>query len=323
MRAGAANDALPERKRGIEWHENMLQFYWNYLARRVPNSPHMTRNPVLPTVRLTDGALVPTLGLGTWTMGERREKAEREVAALRAGIDLGMTLIDTAEMYGEGGAERIVAKAVGKERDRVFLVSKVYPHNASAKGTIAACERSLSRLGTDRLDLYLLHWRGRHPLAETVDAFERLRAAGKIVRWGVSNFDVDDMRELIKLDAGARCATNQVLYNLSERSADFRLRALCRQHGIPIMAYSPLHQGALLANRKLAALAAPLRVAPAQLALAWLLAQRDVIAIPQSSNIAHVTECRAAADVRLSQATLAAIDAAFPPPKRATPLATL
>jgi diketogulonate reductase-like aldo/keto reductase len=283
----------------------------------------MAERPTLPTVALPDGARVPALGLGTWTMGERREKAEREVAALRAGIDLGMTLIDTAEMYGDGGAERIVAKAVCKDRDRVFVVSKVYPHNASAKGTIAACERSLSRLGTDRLDLYLLHWRGNHPLAETIGAFERLRAAGKIVRWGVSNFDVDDMRELYTLDDSARCATNQVLYNLSERGIEFRLRPLCQQHGIPIMAYSPLHQGKLVANRKLAALAAPLRVTPAQLALAWLLAQRDVIVIPQSSNITHVTECRAAADVRLSRATLAAIDAAFPPPKRAAPLAML
>jgi diketogulonate reductase-like aldo/keto reductase len=202
-------------------------------------------------------------------------------------------------------------------------VSKVYPHNASAKGTIAACDRSLSRLSTDHIDLYLLHWRGRHPLADTVDAFERLCAAGKIVRWGVSNFDVADMEELLSLPQGARCSANQVLYNLSERSVEWRLRALCQQHGIAIMAYSPLHQGALVTNRKLATLAASFNLTPAQLALAWLVAQRDVIAIPQSSNVAHVAECRAAADVRLPQAALAAIDAAFPPPRRARPLATL
>jgi len=272
---------------------------------------------------LPDGSKVPALGQGTWTMGERRDKADAEVAALRAGIELGLTLIDTAEMYGDGGAERIVARAVASNRDRVFIVSKVYPQNASAKGTIAACERSLARLATDRIDLYLLHWRGRTPLAETIDAFERLRSAGKIVRWGVSNFDVDDMNELFALDAGHRCATNQVLYNLSQRGIEWKLRALCQQHGMPIMAYSPLHQGALASNRKLATLAAPLDVSAAQLAIAWLLAQRNVIVIPQSSNIAHVTECRAAADVRLSPDTLAAIDAAFPPPRRAQRLAML
>jgi len=283
----------------------------------------MSRPSTLPAVRLPDGTHVPALGLGTWTMGERRANAEREAAALRAGIGLGLTLIDTAEMYGDGGAERIVAKAVGKQRERVFIVSKVSPHNASAKGTIAACERSLARLETDHIDLYLLHWRGRHPLAETIGAFERLRSDGKIVRWGVSNFDVDDMQELFALREGAHCATNQVLYNLIERGIEFRLRPLCQQHGVPIMAYSPLHQNALATNRKLATLAAPLGITPAQLALAWLLAQRDVIAIPQSSNVAHVTECRASADVRLSPATVAAIDAAFPPPRRARPLAML
>ena len=272
---------------------------------------------------LPDGSKVPALGQGTWTMGERRDKADAEVAALRAGIELGLTLIDTAEMYGDGGAERIVARAAGRDRDRVFIVSKVYPHNASSKGTVAACERSLARLATDRIDLYLLHWRGRTPLAETIDAFERLRSAGKIVRWGVSNFDVDDMNELFALDADHRCATNQVLYNLSQRGIEWKLRALCQQHGMPIMAYSPLHQGALASNRKLATLAAPLGIGAAQLAIAWLLAQRNVIVIPQSSNVEHVTECRAAADVRLSPDTLAAIDAAFPPPKRARPLAML
>ena len=234
-----------------------------------------------------------------------------------------MTLIDTAEMYGDGGAEKIVARAIAGRRDDVFLISKVYPHNASAKGTIAACERSLARLATDRLDLYLLHWRGRIPLAETVDAFERLRRAGKIVRWGVSNFDVDDIDELLALPDGAQCAANQVLYNLGERGIEWRLRALCHQHGIRIIAYSPFGQGALLTRRKLATLAASYKLTPAQLALAWLLAQREVIAIPQSSNVTHVAECRAAADVRLPPEAFAAIDAAFPPPQRARPLAML
>ncbi|MFO1324203.1 MAG: aldo/keto reductase [Burkholderiales bacterium] len=277
----------------------------------------------IPSVRFADGTPVPALGLGTWTMGERAGAARREVDALRTGLDLGMTLVDTAEMYGDGGAEKIVARAIAGRRDGVFVVSKVYPHNASAKGTVAACERSLARLATDRLDLYLLHWRGSVPLAETVDAFERLRAAGKIVRWGVSNFDVDDMHELLALTNGRNCATNQVLYNVGERGIEWKLRALCQQHGMPIMAYSPFGQGALFNERKLATLAASLALTPARVALAWLLAQRGVIAIPQSSNAAHVAEFRAAAEVPLPADALAAIDRAFPPPKKARPLAML
>lgn len=283
----------------------------------------MDTPPSLPTVRLPDGAVVPALGMGTWTMGEKAGAARSEVDALRAGLDLGMTLVDTAEMYAEGGAEKIVARAVAGRRDEVFVVSKVYPHHASAAGTVAACERSLARLRTDRLDLYLLHWRGAHPLAETVDAFERLRAQGKILRWGVSNFDVDDMRELLALPSGARCATNQVLYNIGERGIEWELRGLCHRHGIPLMAYSPFGQGPLLRERKLSKLAAAHAMTPAQLAIAWLLARDGVIAIPQSSNRAHVTECRAAADVRLSPQLLAEVDAAYPPPTRATPLAML
>ena len=283
----------------------------------------MAKSTALPTVAFADGTRVPALGVGTWRMGEHRRDADTEVAALDAALAHGMTLIDTAEMYGDGGAERIVARAVAKRRDDVFIVSKVLPHNASAKGTIAACERSLARLATDRIDLYLLHWRGEHPLAETVDAFERLRRAGKIVRWGVSNFDVSDMRELLALSDGANCASNQVLYNVAERGIEWKLRALCQQHAMPIIAYSPFGQGTLLTDRKLATLAAPLNVTPAQLALAWLLAQTGVIAIPKTSNVARIAECRAAADVRLSAATLAALDRAFPPPARATPLAML
>jgi diketogulonate reductase-like aldo/keto reductase len=222
-----------------------------------------------------------------------------------------------------GGAETIGARAIAGRRDDVFLVSKVYPHNASAQGVIAACERSLRRLGTDRLDLYLLHWRGRIPLAETVDAFERLRQAGRIVRWGVSNFDVPDMQELFALPEGSRCAANQVLYNIAERGIEWELRALCQQHDVPIMAYSPFGQGALLREHKLATLAATAALAPAQLALAWLLAQAHVITVAQSANAAHIAEWRAAADVRLSDAAMAAIDAAFPPPRRRRPLAML
>ena len=283
----------------------------------------MTTPTALPTVRLPDGALVPALGMGTWTMGERAGAAAREVDALRAGLDRGMTLVDTAEMYGEGGAEKIVARALAGRRDEVFVVSKVYPHNASAAGTVAACERSLTRLRTDRLDLYLLHWRGTHPLAETVAAFERLREQGKILRWGVSNFDEADMRELLALPSGARCATNQVLYNVGERGVEWALRPLCQRHGIPLMAYSPFGQGALLRERKLSKLAAAHGMSPAQLAIAWLLNRDGVIAIPQSAKPAHVAECRAAADLRLSPALVAAIDEAYPPPTRATPLAML
>src|SRR5436190_285838 len=198
----------------------------------------------IPRVTLADGARVPALGLGTWGMGERKRDRAAEIAALRLGIDLGMTLIDTAEMYGDGGAEEVVGSAIGNRRDRVFVVSKVYPHNAGARSAIAACERSLKRLGTDRLDLYLLHWRGRIPLAETVDAFERLRRDGKIVRWGVSNFDVAEVDELLALPDGANCAVNQVLYHVGERGIEWSLLPLCRRHSIRVMAYSPVAEGA-------------------------------------------------------------------------------
>ena len=190
----------------------------------------------MPSVTFPDGTAVPALGLGTWTMGERESRAANEAAALSLGFDLGMTLVDTAEMYAEGGAERVVARAIAGQRDRLFVVSKVYPHNAGRKSAISACERSLKRLGTDRLDLYLLHWRGRIPLAETVAAFERLRADGKIVRWGVSNFDTADMRELFALAEGRRCATNQVLYHLGERGIEWELLPWLREHRIPLMA---------------------------------------------------------------------------------------
>jgi len=276
----------------------------------------------IPTVTLAGGAHVPALGLGTWGMGERKRDRADEIAALRLGIDLGMTLIDTAEMYGDGGAEEVVGSAIAGRRDRVFVVSKLYPHNAGARSAIAACERSLKRLDTDRLDLYLLHWRGRIPLAETVDAFERLRRDGKIVRWGVSNFDVADVEELLAIGGGEHCAANQVLYHVGERAIEWRLAGLCQAHRIAVIAYSPIGQGDLLRSRKLRAIAEHAGATPAQIAIAWLLRQQTIV-IPKASTLAHVRDNRAAADLTLSAGVLSAIDAAFPPPSRAKPLAVI
>jgi diketogulonate reductase-like aldo/keto reductase len=277
----------------------------------------------IPQVTLADGTRLPTLGLGTWKMGERAANAPREVAALQRGLDLGMTLIDTAEMYGDGGAEEVVARAIAARRTSAFVVSKVYPQNAGVRSMMAACERSLRRLRVHCIDLYLLHWRGRIPLAESIDAFERLRAAGKIRRWGVSNFDTADMEELHALPDGVNCAINQVLYNLSERGIEWRLLEWCRARRIAVMAYSPVAQGALLTNRKLTAIAHTLNVTPAQLALAWVLTRPQVIAIPQSSNVAHIDANRAAAAIRLDDSVLAALDAAFAPPRTATRLSVI
>ena len=270
-----------------------------------------------------DGHHVPSLGQGTWRMGERKSSAAREVAALTLGLDLGMTLLDTAEMYADGGAERIVGDAIARRRNDVFVVSKVYPHNAGRKSAIAACERSLRRLRIEQLDLYLLHWPGRIPLAETVAAFEQLRAEGKIARWGVSNFDTDAMRALAALPDGERCATNQVLYHLGQRGIEWDLLPWMRERRMPVMAYCPLGEGALLRNRRLAAIGAGVGAPPAQVALAWLLRAPDVIAIPESSNVDHVRANRGAADLVLDAATLAALDAAFPTPGKATPLAVV
>lgn len=275
----------------------------------------------IPHLALADGTEVPTLGLGTWNMGERAAHATSEVAALARGLDLGLTLIDTAEMYGDGGAEEVVARAIAGRRASTFIVTKVYPHNAGAKSMVAACERSLRRLAIDSIDLYLLHWRGRVPLAETVDTFERLRVAGKIRRWGVSNFDIADMEELQALPAGHRCAANQVLYNLTERGIEWRLLDWCRARRIAVMAYSPVAQGKLRDDRKLAVIARATDLNPAQLAIAWTMSRKGVISIPQSSNAAHVDEIRATAAADIDASVLAALDAAFPPPKRATPLA--
>lgn len=270
----------------------------------------------LPTVTLRGGERIPALGMGTWHMGERAGQRKQEVTALKLGIELGMTLIDTAEMYGEGGAEQVVAEASAGQRDKLFIVSKVYPHNASRKGAVAACERSLKRLATDRIDLYLLHWRGNHPLSETVEAFEELREAGKIRHWGVSNLDDDDMKELFGVAGGKACASNQVLYNLARRGIEWDLLSWCRERGIPVMAYSPIDQGRILNNRTLLDVAKRHGVSAAQAALAWLLAQQQVMVIPKSSDLQHVRENRAAADVELSPEDHTALDRAFPPPRR-------
>lgn len=266
---------------------------------------------------------VPVLGLGTWGMGEAGTNGPDIVAALRLGLDLGMTLIDTAEMYGEGGAEEVVGKAIAGRRDGVFLVSKVYPHNATRRGTVAACERSLKRLGTDRLDLYLLHWRGEVPLAETLEGFAALRQQGKIRHYGVSNFGIDDMTDLWSLPGGADAAVNQVLYNLTRRGIEWDLLPWCRERRVPVMAYSPIEQGRLLGKRALSELAARRGVTPARLALAWLLAREPVMVIPKAGRPEHVRENRAALDLELTPEELAELDRAFPPPDRAKPLEML
>jgi len=266
---------------------------------------------------------MPALGMGTWRMGERVALREREVAALRLGMSLGLDLIDTAEMYGDGGAEAIVADAIAGRREQVFLVSKVYPHNAGRREAVAACTRSLKRLRTGYLDLYLLHWRGDVPLAQTVAAFEALRADGRIRHWGVSNFDAADMRELLGIDGGQHCAANQVLYHLGSRGIEWDLLPLCRAKGIALMAYSPVDQGRLLRHRGLVALAARLGGTPAEIALAWLLAQPGVSVIPKASDPAHVRYIRAAADLKLAPSVHAELATLFPPPKASVPLAML
>jgi diketogulonate reductase-like aldo/keto reductase len=274
-------------------------------------------------VTLASGEKIPALGLGTWHMGERRSDRVTEAKALQAGLDFGLNLIDTAEMYGEGGAEEVVAEAMVGRRDTIFLVSKVYPHNASRSGAIAACERSLKRLKTDRLDLYLLHWRGSHPLAETVAAFEKLKSDGKLRHWGVSNLDTDDMAELRGITNGGNCISNQVLYHLGSRGIEWDLLADCAKHKVMVMAYSPLGQGAILRNSALASVARKHNVTPAVIALAWTMRHQHVVAIPKASNVEHVKANAAAADLKLDADALKALDAAFPPPKRATPLGML
>jgi len=271
------------------------------------------------TITLRSGEPVPVLGQGTWCMAEQSRQRAAEIAALRQGIDLGMTLIDTAEMYGDGAAEELVGEAVAGRRDNIFIVSKVLPENASRRGAVAACERSLRRLGTDRIDLYLLHWRGRVPLAETLEAFLALQRDGKIRHWGVSNFDVADMEELESL-GGEGMATNQVLYNLSRRGIEFDLLPWCDQHRTPIMAYSPIEQGRLLGHPVLASLAARHDATPAQIALAWTLRGNNVIVIPKAGTPAHVQENYATLDLVLTPEDLKDLDRTFEPPASARPL---
>jgi len=277
---------------------------------------------------LPSGQTIPVLGQGTWYMGEDPSRRTAEVNALRLGLDLGMRLIDSAEMYGEGGAEDVVGEAIAGRRDEVFLVSKVYPHNADSQGVRAACERSLRRLKTDHLELYLLHWRGGVPLEETLDAFARLRAEGKILDYGVSNFDLDDMLEAAALPEGAQVATDQVLYNLAQRGIEFDLLPWCRKQRIPVMAYSPLEsnpaeQAAMLGRAQIRAVAHRHGATPAQVAVAWLLRQEGVVVIPKAVQPAHVRANHAALALadQLTQDDLKELDAGFPPPTRRRPLA--
>jgi diketogulonate reductase-like aldo/keto reductase len=272
------------------------------------------------TTKLPSGEAIPVLGQGTWHMAEEPRRRADEIAALRCGLDLGMTLIDTAEMYADGAAEQLVGEAIAGRRDEVFLVSKVLPHNATSRGTIAACERSLRRLGTDRLDLYLLHWRGQVPLAETLEAFVALTRTGKIRHWGVSNFDVADMEELERTPGGGAVATDQVLYNLTRRGIEYDLLPWCRKRGIPVMAYSPVEQGRLLNHPQLQDIAERHRATPAQVALAWVVRQDGLVAIPKAGTPAHVRENRAALDILLTDEDLAALDRVFPPPTGPQPL---
>lgn len=277
----------------------------------------------MKTVNLPGGETVPALGMGTWNMGEKSAARAEELATLRLGLDLGLRLIDTAEMYGEGRSEALVGEAIAGRRDEVFLVSKVYPHNAGRKDAVAACERSLRRLGTDRIDLYLLHWRGGVPLAETVAAFQALRQAGKIRHFGVSNLDLGDMEALWRVPGGEQTAVNQLLYNLTRRGIEWDLLPWLRRHHVPLMAYSPVEQAALLRNPRLARFAEQHGMSPAQAALAWLLARDDVIAIPKTSHRERLRENHGALARRLSPAQLAELDAAFPPPRGPRPLEML
>jgi aldehyde reductase len=269
----------------------------------------------LKTVKLPAGERVPALGQGTWNMGESVSKRAEELASLKLGLDLGLSLIDTAEMYGEGRAEELVGEALAGRRDQAFIVSKVYPHNASRKGAVAACERSLKRLKTDRIDLYLLHWRGNVPLAETMQAFGALKQAGKIRHYGVSNLDLADMQELASVAGGREVAVNQLLYNLGRRGIEWDLLPWLKQAGIPLMAYSPIEQARLLRNPGLEGFARARAMTPAQAALAWLLARNEVIVIPKTGHRDRLRENAGALDIMLSAGQLAELDRLFPPPK--------
>jgi diketogulonate reductase-like aldo/keto reductase len=283
----------------------------------------MATSTEVRTVALPSGETVVVLGQGTWGMGEDRRRRAAEIAALRLGVDLGMRLIDTAEMYGDGGAEEVVGEAISDRRAEVFLVSKVLPHHATRRGTVAACHASLKRLRTDRLDLYLLHWRERVALAETLEAFQSLVRSGDIRYWGVSNFDTSDMEELVETPRGRSVTTNQVLYNLARRGIEFDLLPWCGARQIPIMAYSPIDQRGLLRNATLGRVATRRHATPAQVAIAWVLRQRGVLTIPKSANADHVRENRGALDVHLTPEDLDDLDREFPPPSRKVPLEVL
>ena len=275
------------------------------------------------TTTLPSGEAIPVLGQGTWGMAERKHPREQEIQALRVGLDLGMTLIDTAEMYASGGAEKLVGEAIAGRREQVFLVSKVLPHNASRGGTANACERSLRRLNTDHLDLYLLHWREQIPLEQTISAFEALHRDGKIRYWGVSNFDLSDMDELESLPGGNAGATDQVLYNLQRRGIEYDLLPWCQQHQIPILAYSPIEQGRMIDHPTLREIAERHEATPSQVALAWVLSQDKVVAIPRAGVAEHVRENRGSLDIRLTSADLAELDRDFSPPSGPQPLEML
>ena len=275
----------------------------------------------IKTLQLLSGREILLLGQGTWRMGENFRHKQAEIDALKLGIDLGMTLIDTAEMYGEGGAEKIVAEAIADCREDIYLVSKFYPYNAGYKDVIAACDRSLSRLKTDYLDLYLLHWRGSVPLSETLSGLQHLKQAGKILDYGVSNFDTDDMKEAESFAEGEGIVTNQVLYNLMRRGIEWDLLPWCKERNIPIMAYSPVEQQAFVNNSKLSDIAAKHDATTTQIALSWLLHQDNVISIPKATNPQHVRENRAALDIQLTQEDLQQLDRAFKPPSRKMSLA--
>ncbi|GAA1129327.1 aldo/keto reductase [Nocardioides aquiterrae] len=274
----------------------------------------------VPTVRLPSGEAIPVMGLGTWHLAENRDRRQAEIDALRLGLDLGLRLIDTAEMYADGATETLVGEAIAGRRDDVFLVSKVLPAHATYEATVKACRSSLKRLGTDRLDLYLLHWRGPVPLEETVLAFEELIRLGLIRYWGVSNFDIDDMAELMQVPGGAAVQTDQVLYNLMRRGVEFDLLPALQEEGIPLMAYSPIEQGRLLPHSVLATVADRHGATPVQVALAWLMTRDGVTVIPRASSEHHVRENRAAIELVLTEQDLRALDAVFPPPRTAQPL---
>ena len=276
----------------------------------------------LRTVTLPGGEEIPVLGVGTWGMAERADHRLDEIAALQMAVDLGMTVIDTAEMYAGGEAEELVAEAVGDRRREIFLVSKVLPQHATRRGTVSACEASLRRLNTDHLDLYLLHWRGPVPLDETLAAFDAPQRQGKIRHWGVSNFDVDDMEELVSLTANADSivASNQVLYNLARRGIEYDLLPWCRTRRISMMAYSPLEQGRLAKDKTVQAIAERLDATPAQVALAWVLRQPGVVAIPKAADVEHVRDNRGALEIALSSEDLNELDEVFPPPTHKRPL---